>query len=298
LGILIVSMNISSSAAPVMSYCISPACPAPDKNSPNASFCMSCGTKILRKDRYRDTSSQMNAEDYLDRGVVKEDELNDLLGALADYNKAIEIDPEYMDAYFSRGLLKYSKLDDIDGAVADYNKAIDLDPSNTNFYHLRGMLKYEKLDDAAGALIDYNKSIELDPTHDNCYYWRGILKHNKLNDAAGALTDYNKSIKLNPNEPYHYNHRGMLKHSELHDITGAFVDYNKSIELDRNNGDFYSNRATLMCDLNNISGAIQDFRQSALLYQEQGKREDFANAIAQLKELGANVCSASFWIKK
>jgi serine/threonine protein kinase len=53
MGILIASMNIPSSAAPAMSYCISPACPAPDKNSPNTNFCMSCGAKILLKDRYR-----------------------------------------------------------------------------------------------------------------------------------------------------------------------------------------------------------------------------------------------------
>jgi serine/threonine protein kinase len=36
-----------------MSYCISPICPAPDKNSPTTNFCMSCGAKILLKDRYR-----------------------------------------------------------------------------------------------------------------------------------------------------------------------------------------------------------------------------------------------------
>jgi formylglycine-generating enzyme required for sulfatase activity/DNA-directed RNA polymerase subunit RPC12/RpoP len=36
-----------------MSYCISPTCPAPDKNSPDTNFCMSCGAKILLKDRYR-----------------------------------------------------------------------------------------------------------------------------------------------------------------------------------------------------------------------------------------------------
>jgi formylglycine-generating enzyme required for sulfatase activity len=36
-----------------MSYCISPTCPAPDKNSPTTNFCMSCGAKILLKDRYR-----------------------------------------------------------------------------------------------------------------------------------------------------------------------------------------------------------------------------------------------------
>jgi formylglycine-generating enzyme required for sulfatase activity len=53
MGILIVSTNISFSAAPAMSYCISPTCPAPDKNSLTTNFCMSCGAKILLKDRYR-----------------------------------------------------------------------------------------------------------------------------------------------------------------------------------------------------------------------------------------------------
>jgi serine/threonine protein kinase len=53
MGILIVSTNIPTSAAPAMSYCISPICPAPDKNSPTTNFCMSCGAKILLKDRYR-----------------------------------------------------------------------------------------------------------------------------------------------------------------------------------------------------------------------------------------------------
>ena len=36
-----------------MSYCINPTCPAPDKNSLTTNFCISCGAKILLKDRYR-----------------------------------------------------------------------------------------------------------------------------------------------------------------------------------------------------------------------------------------------------
>jgi formylglycine-generating enzyme required for sulfatase activity len=36
-----------------MSYCISRTCPAPHKNPPDTNFCMSCGAKILLKDRYR-----------------------------------------------------------------------------------------------------------------------------------------------------------------------------------------------------------------------------------------------------
>ncbi|MCY7338017.1 MAG: tetratricopeptide repeat protein [Chamaesiphon sp.] len=353
---------------------------------------------------FQHRSQQMNAEDYFDRGVVKEDELNDFAGALADYNKAIELDPEYMDAYCNRGLLKYSELDDIYGALDDFDKAIDIDPSDAinyyyrgllkhneindiygalddydkaididpsdadfyfnrgllkynemndvhgafidfnkaidldqkhansyyfcgilkyqdlndisgalidfnqailldpndaNFYHLRGILKDEKLKDVTGALTDFNKAIDIDLTYDSSYYWRGMLKYTDLNDVAGALTDYNKSIELNPDDAYVYNHRGILKHNELNDLSGALADYNKAIELNRNDGDFYSNRGMLKCnELNNISVAIQDFRQSACLYLEQGKTEDFENAIGQLKELGANFYSVPYKMKK
>jgi formylglycine-generating enzyme required for sulfatase activity/DNA-directed RNA polymerase subunit RPC12/RpoP len=36
-----------------MSYCINPQCVAPDRNSPDQKFCVSCGSKILLKERYR-----------------------------------------------------------------------------------------------------------------------------------------------------------------------------------------------------------------------------------------------------
>ena len=50
--------------------------------------------------------------------------------------------------------------------------------------------------------------------------------------------------------------------------------------------------------LNNISSAIQDFRQSAYLYLEQGKTEDLANAIDRLKELGTNFYAFPSKMKK
>ena len=148
---------------------------------------------------FQNTSPQMDAEDYFDRGVVKEEEeFQDFPGALADYNKAIELDPEYMDAYFNRGFLKYLELDDIDGALDDYNKAIELAPSNANVYYYRGLLKHHRINDIDEALDDYNKAIELAPSNANIYYYRGLLKYYKINDIDGALDDYNKAIGEHP----------------------------------------------------------------------------------------------------
>ncbi len=80
--------------------------------------------------------------------------------------------------------------------MADYNKAIELDPQNSDAYNNRGIAKKD-LNDYAGAIADYNKAIELDPQHSVVYNNRGLAK-NDLKDYAGAIADYDKAIELFP----------------------------------------------------------------------------------------------------
>jgi len=64
------------------------------------------------------------AEDWFNRGIAK-GKLGDNRGAISDYNKAIEIDPNATDAYHNRGVAKYY-LGDINGACLDWSKAGEL----------------------------------------------------------------------------------------------------------------------------------------------------------------------------
>src|SRR4029077_18844208 len=100
------------------------------------------------------------ADDYNSRGLAKEAK-GDYDGAIADFNRAIELDPKLAIFYTNRGLAKEAK-GDLDGAIADYTRAIELDPKQPGAYMNRGLAKEAK-GDLDGAIPDFNRANELDP---------------------------------------------------------------------------------------------------------------------------------------
>ena len=84
--------------------------------------------------------SQTSYED-LERGKAKF-KLKDYSSAIIDFNKAIALNSDNVDAYYSRGTSKYM-LKDFEGAIEDYTKAIALTPNKGNIYFVRGLAKIE-----------------------------------------------------------------------------------------------------------------------------------------------------------
>jgi tetratricopeptide (TPR) repeat protein len=120
----------------------------------------------------------------------------DYRGALADYDRAISIDPNYALAYNIRGLVKASKLQDYRGGLADMNRAISIDPKLAEAYRNRGELKSEVLHDVRGGLADYDMAIQLDPKFALAYGSRGLLKHDLLRDRTGGIADTQQAARL------------------------------------------------------------------------------------------------------
>ncbi|MDJ0551834.1 MAG: tetratricopeptide repeat protein, partial [Microcystis sp. M49637_WE12] len=175
--------------------------------------------------------------------------------ALADYNKAILLNPNLAGAYYNRGVL-YRLQEKYDLALADWNKAIEINPNFAEAYVNRGALYYD-LQKYELALADWNKAIKINPNLAQAYYNRGLLYHNQQKYEL-ALADYNKAIDINPNYALAYNNRGNL-YKNLQKYELALSDYSKAIKINPNDADAYYNRGVLYSDLQKYDLALSDY---------------------------------------
>src|SRR5438445_174606 len=203
--------------------------------------------------------------DLVNRGIEKAKN-GDLDGALADFNRAIELNPKDDAPYYNRAQARRLK-NDTAGAIADYTRAIELGSTNPAAYNNRGNARAEN-NDRDDAIADYTRVIELDPKNVGAYNNRGILKA-RNNDPDGAVADYNQAIQANPKDAKAYINRGNVKKAKG-DLDGAIADFTKAIELDSNLALAYKNRGEARQAKGDATGADADFKSA-----EKIKLEDF-----------------------
>jgi tetratricopeptide (TPR) repeat protein len=176
-------------------------------------------------------------------------------GAIREYDRAIELDPNLTPAYCNRGNARHN-LEDLDGALRDYEKAIERDPTWAAAYCGRGNIRFDK-GNRYGAIHDYGKAIELDPYCALAYYNRGLARH-KGEDFVPALRDFDKAIELGLSDADAYLNRGITRARVLF-LEGAMADYDKAIELDRDCAEAYCNRGCVREHEGDLAGAMRDY---------------------------------------
>ena len=137
-------------------------------------------------------SKKEAAEKYFKLGKQKYNK-KDYQGAIADLNKAIELNPKDARAYYNRGVVK-DELKQYKEAIADYTEAIKLNPKYSYAYNNRGVVK-GKLKQHKEAIADFDKDIELNPEYAQAYYNRG-LAYRELGQKEKADTDSRTWAKL------------------------------------------------------------------------------------------------------
>ena len=122
----------------------------------------------------------------------------------AEYDEAIQLNPDSADAYFNRGKAKRQDP----SAIADYDAAIRLNPDFAEAYFYRGCLKsyfrpkastlVDRHKALRSAIADFDEAIRLDlsfPKRLHAYYRRGLAKYD-LDRYEDAIVDFDEALRL------------------------------------------------------------------------------------------------------
>lgn len=135
------------------------------------------------------------AEDWFGRGLAAL-RSHHYEEAIAAFSKALEMDPDRIEAYNNRGI-SWCKKGEYDRAVDDYNKALEINSRAVEIYNNRGAIWFYK-GEYDRAIDDYDKALGIDPRFVKAYNNRGAAWFLKGNRPM-AVSDYKKALEINPN---------------------------------------------------------------------------------------------------
>ncbi len=211
--------------------------------------------------------------------------------ALAEYERALAMDPENVNVHNSIGVC-YGDREDWDNALVSFNKAIALDPEDAFAVYNAGYIQMQKQDYAA-ALIFFQRALELDSRIFELLFQTGralfelgrpeealsyIEQAMAINDAPGglvyriigdccmaldrtadAIKAYNTALKLRPDDAHSLSELALCYENENSNPEIALVFGENAVEIQPENGLFHHRLAMMYLNRGRFEEAIAHF---------------------------------------
>jgi Tfp pilus assembly protein PilF len=127
--------------------------------------------------------------------------------ALDEYDKALAINPDYLDALINRGnvLVEFKRFDE---ALASFDRALAIKPDSVDLLKNRAivLIKLKRLDE---ALASFDKALAIQPDYVDALASRGsvLLMLKRLDEA---VTSYDKTLAIKPGHRDALSDRGWV----------------------------------------------------------------------------------------
>jgi tetratricopeptide (TPR) repeat protein len=236
-----------------------------------------------------------DADAYMGRGNVYESK-GDLTKAIADYSKAIELEPEDAICLCQRALA-FVRLKAYDKAVLDFSEVIRLEPEEELVYRHRALV-YWAMRDFENALTDYDKAIKIEPSA-AAYGCRGSV-YFELKKYGKAIHDLSEAIRLDPKLVLALANRGSA-YSAIGAYDKAVVDCNAAVQADPTNYLANWSLAWLLatCPKDNIRDGEQAVKRATIACEQSDwKSPHILGALAAAYAEKGNFKEAIKWQEK
>jgi tetratricopeptide (TPR) repeat protein/glycosyltransferase involved in cell wall biosynthesis len=200
--------------------------------------------------------------------------------ALASYDQALAIQPDYFEALNNRGnaLLGLKRFEE---ALESYERALAIRPDFSDALANRGAALYE-LGRPDDALVSYDQALKIRPDYVEALYSRGVILR-QMERLEEALASYDAALAIRPDYVAALNNRGTALR-DLGQLEEAVESYDRALAVRPDDALALSNRANALRDLGRLDDAFASADRAVVI------RPDYAHAHANrgnaLKDLG------------
>ena len=177
--------------------------------------------------------------------------------AIGNYEKAIELNPRYLDAYNNLGSALMVKGQP-DAAITQFQKALEINPrSNGVHYDLGNALAQKgELDQ---AIAEYRKALDDNPDYTAAHINLGnALSRQGRRDEA--LAEFQKAVEVNPNSAQARNDLG-LAFLRTGQVDKAVEQYQKALKFLPNSDLVHCNLGNALFRMGQVDDAIMEYRK-------------------------------------
>ena len=178
--------------------------------------------------------------------------------AIASYDKALEIKPDYHEAWNSRGIA-LRNLGRYEEAIASYDKALAIKPDKHEAWGNRGNA-LRKLGRYSEAIASFTEALKVKPDYHNACNWHGYML-DKLGQYEESIISYEKTLKIKPDDDYAWFGRGQAL-KNLGRNEDAIASYDKAISIKPDFHEAWNNRGNALQNLGRNNDAIASYDQA------------------------------------
>jgi len=234
------------------------------------------------------TTDNNVAELNLGSAFLKKGQLDE---AIAHFQKALEIKPDYADAHNNLGkaLLQNGQLDE---AMAQFQKALDIKPDHAEAHNNLGaaLLKKGGVDE---AILHDQEALQIRPDFVEAHVNLGnaLLQKDRVDEA---IAHYQKALEIEPGlAEAHYNLGVALR--QRGSVDESITQFHQAMQLKPDDAASYNDLGTALLQKGELGEAISQFKKAlaikpdyadasynlALSFHKQGRMDE---AIAQYQK--------------
>jgi CHAT domain-containing protein/Flp pilus assembly protein TadD len=191
----------------------------------------------------------------------------DFEAAIASFNQALAIKPDYHEAWGGRGDAQF-KLGQFEPAIASYNQAVALEPDYLPAWYNRGYTQAE-LGQFEPAIASYNQALAIKPDYLAALFSRGNAQF-ELGQLEPAIASYDAALAIKPDFPEALNNRGAAQ-LELGQLEPAIASFNQTIAIKPDYHEALFNRGRAQFELGHFEPAIDSFDAALAIKRDDWK---------------------------